>query len=132
MKNVLSIHKTGTLLVCAVLVAIAHSPNLRAQPVPHHFSGIEASADRTITLSLDGCVSNMFPNLTIAISNQFMQMFDLYAVEASSNLANWTSLAWFLRTNNNPEPLQFADSNAANLDQRVLSYLHQSPAHGLS
>jgi hypothetical protein len=73
-----------------------------AQPVPHHFSGIAALPDRTITLSLDGSVSNMF-SLSGTISSQFMQMFDLYAVEASTNLAEWTRLALLLRTNNNPK-----------------------------
>jgi hypothetical protein len=84
-----------------------------AQPVPHHFSGIAALPDRTITLSLDGSVSNMF-SLSGSISSQFMQMFDLYAVEASTNLAEWTRLALLLRTNNNPHPLLFQDTTATN------------------
>lgn len=92
-------------------------PNLPAQPVPHHFDGIAALPDRTITLSLGGSVSNMF-SLSGAISNQFMQMFDLYAVEASTNLAEWTRLALLLRTNNNPHPLLFQDTNAAGLGER--------------
>ncbi len=109
--------KTPVTKALVPLFLFAIGVSLRAQPMPHHFSRIQASADRTITLTLDGSVSNMFPNLSVTVSNQFMQMFDLYAVEASSNLANWTSLAWLLRTNNNPNPLQFADTNAASLDQ---------------
>jgi dienelactone hydrolase len=92
-------------------------PNLRAQPVPHRFAGIAALPNGTITLSLDGSVSNMF-SLSGTISSQFMQMFDLYAVEASTNLAEWTRLALLLRTNNNPHPLLFQDTNAAGLSQR--------------
>ena len=92
-------------------------PNLWAQPVPHHFSDITALPDATMALSLDGSVSNMF-NLTSANSNQFMQMFDLYLVEASTNLADWTRLALLLRTNNNPTPLLFQDTNAAGFSRR--------------
>ncbi|HOW65730.1 MAG TPA: hypothetical protein P5186_23745 [Candidatus Paceibacterota bacterium] len=92
-------------------------PNLWAQPVPHHFSGIAPSPDRTVALSQDGSVSNMF-NLTGTISNQFMQMFDLYAVEASTNLMDWSPLALLLRTNNNPNPLIVQDTNATGLNQR--------------
>jgi hypothetical protein len=55
-----------------------------AHPVPHHFTNITLLPDQTVTLSLDGSVSNMF-NLTDTISDQFLQMFDLYVVEASTN-----------------------------------------------
>jgi len=92
-------------------------PSLWAQPVPHHFTGIAASPDGTVTLSLDGSASNMF-NLSGTISNQFMQMYDLYAVEASTNLTDWSSLGLLLRTNNNPNPLIVQDTNAAGLSQR--------------
>jgi hypothetical protein len=77
--------KTPTKLVLNVLQLLAIGASLCAQPVPHHFSGISRLPDGTVALSLDGSVSGMF-NLTGAISNQFMQMFDLYDVEASSNL----------------------------------------------
>lgn len=90
--------------------------SLSAQPVPHHFTGMTVLPDKTAMLSLDGSVANMF-NLTGTISNQFMQMFDLYPVEASSNLLDWTRLALLLRTNNNPNPLRFQDTNAAGLNQ---------------
>jgi dienelactone hydrolase len=102
-----------TLLLATLPVRL----NLCAQPVPHHFDGIAALPDRTITLSLDGSVSNMF-SLSGTISNQFMQMFDLYPVEASTNLINWSPLALLLRTNNNPHPLPFQDTNAAGLGER--------------
>jgi len=88
-----------------------------AQPVPHHFTGIATLPDRTISLSLDGKISSLF-NLTGATSNQFMQMFDLYVVEASADLADWTRLALLLRTNSNPNPLVFQDTNAVSSNQR--------------
>ena len=85
--------------------------------MPHHFSRITVLPDRTVTLTLDDSVSNLF-NLTGTISNQLMQMFDLYPVEASTNLRDWTRLAVLLRTNNNANPLLFQDTNAAGLSQR--------------
>lgn len=88
-----------------------------AQPVPHHFSGITVLPDQSVTLSLDGSISNMF-NLSGLTSNQFRQMFDLYVVEASTNLTDWTPLARLLRTNNDPNPLLFQDTNTAGLSQR--------------
>lgn len=106
---------TNLLLILLGLL-LTVPPNLWAQPVPHHFSGITALPDKTIALSLDGSVSNMF-NLSGTISNQFMQMFDLYAVETSTNLMDWAPLALRLRTNNNPNPLIVQDTNAAGLGQ---------------
>ncbi len=45
-------------------------------------------------------------------------MFDLYIVEASTNLADWTWLAMLLRTNSDPNPLLFQDTNAPGLGHR--------------
>jgi dienelactone hydrolase len=109
--------KTPIRLVLKTLLLLATGASLCAQPVPHHFSGISRLADGTVALSLDGSVSKMF-NLTGTISNQFMQMFDLYPVEASTNLKDWTPLAMLLRTNNNPSPLIVVDTNAPGLPQR--------------
>lgn len=103
---------------CVMLgLAAASKTELCAQPVPHHFSGITVGPDQTVTLALNGSVSNRF-HLTAAISNQFMEMFDLYPVDASTNLLSWTRLALLLRTNNNPEPLLFQDTHAAGQDRR--------------
>ena len=100
-----------------MLLLLSALANLRAQPVPHHFSGITASSDGTIVLGLDGSVSNMF-SLTGTIASQFAQMYDLYPVDASTNLTDWTRLALLMRTNNNSTPLLFEDTNAASLNQR--------------
>ncbi|MCI0542099.1 MAG: hypothetical protein L0Z50_43465, partial [Verrucomicrobiales bacterium] len=108
----------GLISACVMLCLAAGSkPELCAQPMRHHFSGVAVLPDQIVTLTLDGSVSNMF-NLTGTISNQFMQMFDLYPVDASTNLLDWTRLAVPLRTNNNPNPLLFQDTNAAGLDRR--------------
>ncbi|MBM3882928.1 MAG: hypothetical protein FJ387_24935 [Verrucomicrobia bacterium] len=45
-------------------------------------------------------------------------MLGFNVVEASTNLANWTPLATLLRTNDDPDPLLFQDTNAAGLSQR--------------
>jgi hypothetical protein len=45
-------------------------------------------------------------------------MFDLYLVEASTNLADRTRLALLLQTNNDPAPLLFRDTTAAGFSQR--------------
>jgi len=103
-------------VVLAVLLLPA-SVNLSAQPVPHHFTGMTIMPAKTAMLSLDGSVANMF-NLTGTVSNQFREMFDLYVVEASTNLADWTRLAVLPRTNSDPAPLLFHDTNAAGLSQR--------------
>ncbi|MBM3884187.1 MAG: hypothetical protein FJ387_31525 [Verrucomicrobia bacterium] len=93
-------------------------PNVLAQPLPHHFSGLARAPDGIVTLSLHGSVSNLIPGLTGSISNQFMQMFDIYLVEASTNLADWTRLATLLRTNNDLNPLLLHDADATNFSQR--------------
>src|SRR5262245_53321680 len=97
--------KTKSNLLAVAMLLTVNGVGL-SQPVPHHFSNIATSQGSAISLSLDGSVSNLF-NLTGTISNQFMQMFDLYSVEASTNLADWTRLALLLRTNNDPNPLLF-------------------------
>jgi len=43
--------------------------DLWAQPVPHHFSGLTVLPDRTVALSLEGSVSNMF-TLPTAVSHE--------------------------------------------------------------
>ena len=91
--------------------------NLWAQPVPHHLSGVSLGPGQSVELSLEGSVSGMF-NLTGTISNQFRQMFDIYPVEASSNLTDWTSLAHLLKVNSDSTALMFQDTNAAVLIQR--------------
>jgi dienelactone hydrolase len=100
-----------------VLFLFAISGGLCAQPVPHHFSSIAVLPDQSVALTLDGSGSNLF-NLTGTISNQFRQMFDLYFVEASTNLLDWTRLALLLRTNNNSNPLLLQDTNAADFALR--------------
>jgi len=106
--------KTSLIAAAMLLAAIGTS---RGQPAPHHFTAITKTPAADAVLTLEGSVSNMF-NLTGTISNQFNQMFDLYPVEASEDLVNWRGLAWLMRTNDNPAPLVFDDTNAATVAQR--------------
>ena len=92
--------KTSIATTVAFL-SLAMALNAYAQPVPHHFSGIGRRADGTLELSLDGSVSNML-NLSVTISNQFMQMSDMYLVESSPDLKVWRPFASLLRTNSPP------------------------------
>jgi dienelactone hydrolase len=101
----------------ALVLLLHNGLSTWAQPVPHHFSGINVLPDSTTVLSLDGSVSNMF-NLDGVIATHFAQTFDLYPVEASTNLKEWVRLAILLRTNNNPHPLQFADASAIDSSHR--------------
>jgi dienelactone hydrolase len=109
--------KTITLGLLALGVLLHDRPNVWAQPVPHHISGITIFPDKTIALHIEGSVSNMF-KLTGTISNRFMQAFDLYPVETSTDLVNWTRLGLLLRTNNDPDPLLFTDGRVGGLSQR--------------
>jgi len=108
--------KASTLLLLGLGLLFPLAPNLSAQPIPHHFSGITVTPDKAVTLSLNGSVSNLF-NLTGAVRAQFMQMVDRYVVEASTNLTDWTRLATLLRTNSDPNPLLFQDTNAAGFER---------------
>ena len=105
------------LILAAVFVTTLPGRSL-GQPVPHHFTELTVSPDQGVTLSLDGSVSNLIPSLTGTISNQFMQMFDTYFIEASTNLVDWTRTATLLRTNNSPVPLQFQDPQISGAGQR--------------
>ena len=102
----------SNLLVLGLCLLCPVGLTLWAQPVPHHFNGITVPQDQTVTLSLDGSVSGMF-NLSGTIANQFRLMFDLYPVEASTNLTDWTRLGLLQRSNSNSNPLLFKDTNAA-------------------
>jgi dienelactone hydrolase len=109
--------KIPTNLVLNALLFLVLGKALLAQPIPHHFTGLTVLPGQRVTLSLDGSVAGMF-NLSGTISNQFMQMFDIYMVEASTNLQDWTPLGSFLRTNSDPAPLRFRDTNTAAFGQR--------------
>jgi dienelactone hydrolase len=112
-----SIKIMKTKFFSTLTIFLAALATVDAQPIPHHFTVITKTPAGDAVLTLDGSVSNMF-NLTGTISNQFNQMFDLYPVEVSEDLITWRGLAWLRRTNDNPAPLIFDDTNAATMAQR--------------
>ena len=61
--------KPRNLLLLGLGLLLPNRPDLWAQPVPHHFSGITVLPDRSVALSLDGSVSNMF-TLPPAVSHE--------------------------------------------------------------
>ena len=119
----------ATTFFCVGLTLMIISPApIPSAPVPHHFDGITFNSDRMPKLTLGGSVLGMFTNLPTAISNQFMQMFDLYPLDVSSNLTDWTSFAIPARTNNNSSPLVVVDTNAPDSLQRFYrTYTNQLP-----
>ncbi len=106
--------------VLVVVLAAGGPPflTLRAQPVPHHFDRIQALPDRTIMLTLDGSISGMFTNLAPAVSNTIRPMVDLYPVDGSANLRDWTRLSVLVRTNSDLNPPLFHDTSVAASSQR--------------
>jgi hypothetical protein len=73
----------------------------------HRFGRITPNLDHTISLSLTGVVPR-----------PFSPYYDLYPLETSTNLVDWSPLAMLLRTNNSSDALSYRDPAAANFDQR--------------
>ncbi len=110
-------HRNWAIDALFTLLLLAGSAKLPAQPVPHHFSGITVAPDQAATLSLDGSAAGLV-NLTGTISNQFRLLSDLYPVETSTDLIDWTRLALLRRTNSDAAPLLFQDTHAAGASPR--------------
>ncbi|HXJ58477.1 MAG TPA: immunoglobulin domain-containing protein, partial [Verrucomicrobiae bacterium] len=90
---------------------------LSVVPTLHGFSGIKALGDEGILLSLTGSVRTLF-----------MPYFDLYPVEASTNLADWTPLTSLLRTNAATNALTYLDRDTTNFDKRFYrTFTNQLP-----
>ena len=78
-----------------------------AQSGVHRFGAITAQPDRTISLELLGDAPSAF-----------LKYFDLYPLEASTNLANWLPLGTLVRTNLATNALVYLDTNASGFGQR--------------
>jgi uncharacterized repeat protein (TIGR03803 family) len=74
---------------------------------PHSLSGIEAEPGGSVALKFAG-------ETTAA----FAPYYDIYPLEASSNLLDWEPLATLQRANASLDALQFVDSGATNFSQR--------------
>ena len=74
---------------------------------PHDFSSIEVRSDRSASLTFTGEATALFG-----------RYYDLYPLETSSNLVDWTPLTLLQRTNAALDTLQFLDTDAAKFGQR--------------
>ena len=73
----------------------------------HRFGEIKANPDQTIAMSLTGVVPS-----------PFAPYYDIYPLEASTNLVDWSPLAKLQRTNASSDALSYLDSEATNFDKR--------------
>ncbi len=73
----------------------------------HSLSGMRAQADGSMILRFAGETTAAFGNY-----------YDEYPLETSSNLVDWLPLGTLQRSNAALDPLQFADTNAAQFTQR--------------
>ena len=70
---------------------------------PHRFEGVTALADGSVRLVLGG-----------GVSKRFKDYFDLYPIEVSSNLVDWTPLVTLQRTNALTNTLIYTDTTTGN------------------
>lgn len=80
---------------------------------PHRFDNIRVSPEGIVSLTLGGGYT---PG--VGLSNRFQPNFDIYPLEASTNLVDWVPLKWLVRTNASTNALTFVDSEANGLTQR--------------
>ena len=73
----------------------------------HRLGGITANPDHSISLNLAGVVPS-----------PFAPYYDLYPLEASMNLVDWSPLATLQRTNDSLDGMSYRDTDAANLRER--------------
>jgi len=76
-------------------------------PALHQLSGIEPQAGGSMNLNFAG-----------EVSSSFGRYYDLYPVDASSDLVQWTPLAMVQRANASLDTLRFVDTNAPQFRQR--------------
>jgi predicted dienelactone hydrolase len=82
----------------------------------HSLSGIDTHADGSVGLTFKG--ETTLP---------FAPYYDLYPLEASSNLVDWMPLALLQRANGEPATLRFVDADAPKFSQRF----YRTPTNAL-
>ena len=75
--------------------------------VPHGFASLAAQPDRSVELNLAG-----------GVSKRFAPYFDLYPIEVSTNLVDWTPLVTLQRTNSFTDPISHVDIEAGGFARR--------------
>jgi len=79
----------------------------------HRFDRIELLPEGRVSLTLGG---GYVPGL--GLSNRFQPYFDVYPLEVSTNLVDWTSLEWLVRTNADQTNVTFVDTERGQHPQR--------------
>lgn len=79
--------------------------------VAHHLKGITVGTNAIPTVQLDGSVSNLF-KLSPLAAVQYLQMFDIYLIDSSTDLTQWARQSSILRMNNDPTPVSWQDTKA--------------------
>jgi dienelactone hydrolase len=102
MKTLLEIRPVT--LIAFLLIA---AESAFAQSGVHRFGAITSQPDRTISLELLGDAESVF-----------LKYYDLYPLEASTNLANWTPLGTLVRTNLATNALVYPDSDSSGFGHR--------------
>src|SRR5262245_8719553 len=74
---------------------------------PHRFDGISALPDRSVQLTLSG-----------GVHPRFRPFFDLYPIEVSTTLTDWTPLTTLVRSNASTNAVFYMDTGAATLETR--------------
>ena len=95
-------------LTLIVTLLIGAEPGF-AQSGVHRFGAVTSQLDRTISLELLG-----------AAPPAFLNYFDLYPLEASTNLVNWTSLGTLVRTNLATNALVYLDADPSGSGHRFV------------
>jgi dienelactone hydrolase len=83
---------------------------------PHSLSGIEAQSNGSVSLTFNGETTLLFA-----------PYYDLYPLEASSNLIDWMPVALLQRPNGEPDAVRFVDTNAPQFSQRF----YRTPTNAL-
>ncbi|MHC1766225.1 MAG: Calx-beta domain-containing protein [Verrucomicrobiia bacterium] len=73
----------------------------------HQFDHIAVLADRSVELTLGG-----------GVHKRFKDYFDLYPIEVSTNLVDWTPLVTLQQTNSSTNAFAYTDPGAAQSDRR--------------
>jgi dienelactone hydrolase len=112
-KVVLSNPTGGMALGTAAKVTGTVSVYDTREMLPHRFESIQVSREGVLALTLGGGYT---PGL--GLSNRFQPHFDIYPLEASTNLVDWIPLKWLVRTNASTNAVVFVDSEANSFTQR--------------
>jgi dienelactone hydrolase len=100
----------------SVTTQVARLKVFLSSATPHSLKSIQVGSNGSTSLSFAG-------DTTLP----FARYYDLYPLEASTNLVDWMPVALLQRTNGEPDALRFVDTNAAQFNQRF----YRTPTNAL-